>query len=120
MGAFEGIATVEDIVEEVVGDIRDEFDADEREPSIDRRDDGAYIVDGGVPLDEVNETLETAFQIDEFGTIGGLVLDHLGRAPVVGDRIAVDGYVMDVAAVDGARISTVVVREAAAEEESTA
>ncbi|WP_436345778.1 hemolysin family protein [Natronorubrum sp. FCH18a] len=119
-GTFEGIATVEDIVEEVVGDIRDEFDADEREPSIDRRDDGAYIVDGSVPLDDVNETLETAFQVDEFGTIGGLVLDHLGRAPVVGDRISVDGYVMDVAAVDGARISTVVVREEATEEGSTA
>ena len=110
-GSFEGIATVEDVVEEVVGDIRDEFDVDEREPSIDRRDEGAYTVDGGVPISKVNEALGTDFETDEFGTIGGLVLARLGRAPEVGDRIEVDGYYLDVEQVEGARISTVVVRE---------
>jgi CBS domain containing-hemolysin-like protein len=110
-GAFEGIATVEDVVEEVVGDIRDEFDVDEREPSIDRHGEGAYTVDGAVPISKVNEALDADFETDTFGTIGGLVLDRLGRAPEVGDRIEVDGYYLEVDQVEGARISTVVVRE---------
>ena len=110
-GSFEGIATVEDVIEEVVGDIRDDFDADEREPSIDERGDGTYAVDGGVAISAVNETLNADFEEEVVGTIGGLVLDRLGRAPEVGDSIDADGYQIEVARVDGARISTVVVRE---------
>ena len=112
-GAFEGIATVEDVVEEVFGDLRDAFDAETGEPSIERRRDGAYVVDGGVPLSDVNELLETEFEAADFGTIGGLVLDRLGRAPEVGDCVEVDGYSLDVERVDGARVTTVVVREGA-------
>ena len=110
-GSFEGIATVEDVVEEIVGDLRDDFDVDEREPSIDRRGDGTYAVDGNVPISKVNEALDAAFETESFGTIGGLVLDRLGRGPEVGDSIAVDGYRLDVERVDGARISSVVIRE---------
>ncbi|NHN59113.1 MULTISPECIES: hemolysin family protein [Halorussus] len=118
-GSFEGLATVEDVVEQVVGDIRDEFDVDEREPSIDRRADGTYAVDGGVAISEVNDELDAAFEPGDFGTIGGLVLDRLGRAPEVGDAIEVDGYRLEVERVHGARISTVVVRETGAEETPT-
>ncbi|NEU58966.1 hemolysin family protein [Halorussus sp. MSC15.2] len=110
-GSFEGIVTVEDLVEVVVGDIRDEFDVDHREPSIDRRSDGAYTVDGGLAVTEVNQTLNADFEVADFDTVGGLVLDRLGRAPEVGDRVETDGYYLEVAEVDGARISTVVVRE---------
>ncbi|UPV74334.1 hemolysin family protein [Halorussus limi] len=110
-GSFEGIVTVEDLVEVVVGDIRDEFDVDHREPSIDRRSDGVFSVDGGVAVSAVNERLDADFEVSEFDTVGGLVLDRLGRAPEVGDRIETDGYYLDVADVDGARVSTVVVRE---------
>ncbi|WP_224334618.1 hemolysin family protein [Haloprofundus halobius] len=110
-GSLEGIATVEDAVEVVVGDIRDQFDADGREPSVDRRDDGSYVVDGGVSLVEVNERLDADFESDEVGTLGGLVLSRLGRAPEVGDRVEVDGYELAVEGVDGARITKVVVRE---------
>ena len=117
-GSFEGIATVEDVVEEVFGDLRDAFDAETGEPSIERRRDGAYVVDGGVPLSDVNELLETSFEAEDFGTIGGLVLDRLGRAPEVGDRVEVDGYSVDVEQVDGARVTTVVVREGTSGEES--
>ncbi|WP_132060619.1 hemolysin family protein [Halorussus amylolyticus] len=115
-GSFEGIATVEDIIEQVVGDIRDQFDVDEREPSIDRRGDGTYAVDGGVPISQVNDALDADFDIEDFGTVGGLVLDRLGRAPEVGDEIEVDGYALEVADIDGARISTVVIRKAAQDE----
>ena len=118
-GSFEGLVTVEDIVEQVVGDIRDEFDVDEREPTIDKRSDGTYSVDGGVAIAEVNDALDAEFESDEFGTIGGLVLDRLGRAPEVGDSVEIEGYRLEVARVDGARISTVVVTETNAEETPT-
>jgi CBS domain containing-hemolysin-like protein len=110
-GSFEGIVTVEDLVEVVVGDLRDEFDAEQHEPTIDRRADGTYSVDGGLAISEVNETLDADFEVADFDTIGGLVLDRLGRAPEVGDRIEADGHDLEVAEVDGARISTVEVRE---------
>ncbi|WP_049925331.1 hemolysin family protein [Halopiger goleimassiliensis] len=115
-GVFEGIVTVEDVVEVVVGDLRDEFDADE--PSIDRKDDGTYVVDGGVTVSAVNERLDADLESEGFGTIGGLVLDRLGRAPEVGDRITVDDYALEVVAVDGARVSSLVVRESSRSEGS--
>ena len=110
-GTLEGVSTVEDAIEVVVGDLRDEFDAAQHEPTIERRADGAYTVDGGLTVSEVNETLDADFEVADFDTIGGLVLDRLGRAPEVGDRIEADGHALEVAEVDGARISTVVVRE---------
>ena len=109
-GSFEGVATVEDVVEAVVGDLRDGFDVDEREPSIRRRSDGSYDVDGGVPLSVVNDALDTGFESDEVETIGGLVLSRFDRAPEVGDSIDVDASVVEVTDTDGTRIETVEIR----------
>ncbi len=106
-GAFEGIATVEDVVEALVGDLRDEFDVDEREPSVRRRDDGGYDVDGGVPLSKINDMIEGEFTSDEVETVGGLVLERLNRAPERGDRVEVAGHVVEVTSVEGTRISAV-------------
>jgi CBS domain containing-hemolysin-like protein len=110
-GAFEGIATVEDIVEALVGDLRDGFDLDEREPSIRQRDDEGYDIDGGVQLSNVNDALAGDFESEEVETIGGLVLGQLNRAPESGDRVEVDGHVVEVTSVEGTRISTVWVHE---------
>lgn len=110
-GAFEGIATVEDVVEALVGDLRDEFDMDEREHSIRRRDDTGYDIDGGVPLSKLNDMLDGDFASDEVETIGGLVLEHLNRAPTRGDSVEINGYVVEVTGVEGTRISTVWVHE---------
>jgi len=115
-GSFEGIVTVEDLVEQIVGDLRDDFDVDAREPSIEAREDGSYAVDGNVTVAAVNEELDADIEIEDFGTIGGLVLDRLGRAPAVGDRVEADGYAFEVVRVEGARVSEVVVREAETEE----
>jgi CBS domain containing-hemolysin-like protein len=106
-GSFEGLATVEDVVEAIVGDLRDEFDVDQREPSIRRRDGGGYDVDGGVPLAILNDSLDTDFESEEFETVGGMVLERLDRAPEPGDQIEAAGYPIEVTSVDGARISTV-------------
>ncbi|MFD1562063.1 hemolysin family protein [Haloarchaeobius amylolyticus] len=118
-GAFEGILTGEDVVEVVIGEIQDEFDVAELEPSIDELGDGRYAVDGGVSLDDVNEEFETTFESEAFDTIGGLVLSRLGRAPEVGDAIEANGYELTVDAVEGTRIASVIVNEATAEAEES-
>jgi CBS domain containing-hemolysin-like protein len=105
-GGFEGIVTVEDGVEAVVGDLRDEFDADSRERTIRQRGDGLYVADGAVPLSTVNAALETDFRGDGYETLGGFVLDRLGRKPELGDAVEAEGYRIAVTGVDGARIAT--------------
>ena len=109
-GAMEGIVTVEDLIEEVVGEIHDEFDSPAGEPSITRITDGSYAIDGGVPIAQVNDDLDAAFDAGGTETIGGLVLDRLGRAPEVGDRVETDGFAIEVTDVDGTRISQVIAR----------
>jgi CBS domain containing-hemolysin-like protein len=108
-GSFEGIATVEDVVESVVGDLGDVFD--QAEPSIHRRKDGGVDVDGGVAITAVNDVLAADFEHDGVETVGGLVLSRLGRAPEPGDRIEIDGYVAEVTGVDGTRIATLRIDE---------
>ncbi len=110
-GAFEGIATVEDIVEALVGDLRDGFDLDEREHSIRQRDDEGYDIDGGVPLSKVSDALNGDFDSEVVETIGGLVLGRLNRVPEPGDRVEINGHVVEVTGVEGTRISTVWVHE---------
>ncbi|MFW6017559.1 MAG: hemolysin family protein [Halapricum sp.] len=106
-GALEGIATVEDAAEAIVGDFRDEFDADDREHTL--RQDGrdTYDADGGVSLSTVNDVLGTDFEAEGYETIAGLVLDRLGRAPEVGDTVELDAFTAEVTAVDGPRIESI-------------
>jgi len=110
--ALEGIATVEDVVEAIVGDLRDEFDAERREHSIRSVDDDTYDADGSVTLSAINDTLDTDFETEGFETLAGFVFDRLGRAPEVGDNIEAEGYVIEVTSVDGARISTLRIKSA--------
>ncbi|WP_336023377.1 hemolysin family protein [Halobellus salinisoli] len=109
-GVFEGIVTIEDILEEIVGDIRDEFDTAPQGPAIEQRDDGTYVVDGGVPVQEVNERLGATFEVDGVETIGGFVFSQLGREPEIGDRVEQQGYVLRVDAIDDARIERLVIQ----------
>ena len=107
-GSFEGILTIEDIVEEIVGEIRDEFD--EERIGIQEHD-GGYLIDGGLPIRDVNEALGSGFESKDFDTIGGLILGHLGRAPEAGDEIILDVHVFRVNEVDGTRVASLMVRE---------
>ncbi|MDZ5809817.1 hemolysin family protein [Halorubrum sp. AD140] len=106
-GAFEGLATVEDVVEALVGDLRDEFDADHGEHTIRAGEDGVHVSDGSVALSVVNDALGTDLEGNGYDTLGGLVLDRIGRTPEVGDVAEAGGHRFEVTAVDGARISTV-------------
>ena len=108
-GSFEGLFTIEDIIEEIVGEIRDEFD--EEEPAVQELDDGGYSVDGRLPISVVNDALETEFESEDFETIGGLVLGLLGRPPDVGDEVRVNGHVLHVDETDGPRVAQVIVRQ---------
>jgi CBS domain containing-hemolysin-like protein len=111
-GAFEGIATVEDAVETLVGELRDGFDAESGEHAVRKAGAGVYDADGSVSLSVVNDALGTEFDGDGFETLGGLVLDRLGRTPEAGETVTAGGYAFEVTAVDGARISTVRIAEA--------
>lgn len=119
-GSLAGIATVEDAVESVVGEIRDDFDDETTEHGITVREDGTYVADGSVPIPKVNDELGSAFEVGAYGTIGGLVLDRLGHPPEVGDTVSVDDFDIEVEAVDGARTERVVITPADVEDDSEA
>jgi len=113
-GSFEGLVTIEDILEEIVGEIRDEFD--EEEPLLRKLSSGTYSVDGRIPIGVVNDALDSEFESEDFDTIGGLVLGELGRPPEEGDEILLNGHLLRVDEVDGSRVAQLLVQEA--EEES--
>ena len=114
-GSFEGLVTIEDILEEIVGEIRDEFD--EEEQDFEELTDGSHVVDGRVPIPAVNDALGVHFESEDFETIGGLVLGALGRPPEVGDEVNADGHLLRVEEIDGPRVARVVVSEAPRQEE---
>ncbi|TQQ82936.1 HlyC/CorC family transporter [Halonotius terrestris] len=105
-GTLEGIVTVEDTVELVVGDLRDAFDAKAPEPAIREDGEDTYVADGACSIQQVGDALDTEFDTS-YGTIGGLTLGLLGGSPSVGETVTTGGYQIEVTAVDGARIETV-------------
>jgi putative hemolysin len=100
-GGTSGIVTIEDIVEELVGDIVDEYDTEE--PEIVEAGEG-WMVDAKTHMDDVNHELGSHFESDEFDTIGGYVFGLFGRQPAANEKILSDGYEFEVAETDGRRI----------------
>ncbi|MGH7459840.1 MAG: hemolysin family protein [Longimicrobiales bacterium] len=88
-GGTEGIVTMEDLLEEIVGEIYDEYD--EPEPEFELTESGEILVDGGASIDEINERFDMELSSEDFDTIGGYIFGALGRAPVQGDTISVNG-----------------------------
>ncbi len=101
-GELEGIVTLEDLLEEIVGEIEDEFDLPDE--SIERLEDGRMRIAGTFPVDDFNEQLQRELPIEDYHTIGGLVFGLLGRAPEPGDEVEHDGCRFKVLEVEGSRI----------------
>jgi magnesium and cobalt exporter, CNNM family len=101
-GAMEGIVTLEDLVEEIVGEIEDEFDLPDE--SVERVDERTIRIEGTFPIDDFNEQFETALPIEDFHTVAGFVFGLLGRAPEEGDRVEHDGLAFTVVELEGSRI----------------
>jgi CBS domain containing-hemolysin-like protein len=104
-GGTAGIATMEDIVEEIVGEVRDEFEGEEGNANIVQTPEGT-LIDGLVSIDDANEVLGLDLK-GEADTVGGYVFEQLGRKPEVGDEIRSDGHTMRVEELDGLRIAKV-------------
>jgi putative hemolysin len=101
-GAMQGIVTLEDLLEEIVGEIEDEFDLPDE--SIERIDDDTIRIAGTFPIDDFNEQFGTELEDDDYHSVGGFVFGLIGRAPEAGDSIEHDGMRFDVIEVEGSRI----------------
>ena len=101
-GAMEGIVTLEDVLEEIVGDIEDEFDLPDT--SIERIDETHIRIEGTYTIDDFNEEFGTELGQEDFNTMAGLVFGELGRAPEVGDSVETAGLRLSVLEVEGSRI----------------
>ena len=107
-GGTAGLATVEDMLEEIVGEIRDEYDV-ESEPVTDEGN-GTFVFSGKVSVDDVRDRLDVEIEREGFETLGGYLLSHLGRMPYVGERFDVDELSVEVLEVERRRITKVRVR----------
>jgi putative hemolysin len=107
-GSMAGIVTLEDLLEEIVGEIEDEFDLPDE--SVERIDDETIRIDGTFPIDDFNEQFETTIPIDDYHSMGGFVFGLLGRAAEPGDTVEYDGLDFRVLEVEGSRIDKLAVK----------
>ena len=108
-GGTAGIVTIEDLLEEIVGEIRDEYDDDEETP-IERIDERECLVDARVSIRDLNEALDVHLDVEELDTLGGLVYHQLGKVPIEGDEVRVNGCVVTVLTTEGRRLKKLRVR----------
>jgi CBS domain containing-hemolysin-like protein len=104
-GGVSGIACLEDIIEEIVGDIQDEFD-NEREDILEIGD-GVYLCDARVNIEDLNEELDAELPDEDFDTLGGFVFDLFGKIPVKYEKVSYRGLDFIVQSMDGHKIKTV-------------
>jgi magnesium and cobalt transporter len=102
-GDIAGLATIEDVLEEIVGEIEDETDAEE-DAFIKKISDGDYIIKALAPIEEVNEELGTDFDDDEVDTIGGIVTQHFGHVPQLNEEATIDNSHFKILKADNRRV----------------
>jgi magnesium and cobalt transporter len=108
-GGVAGMVTIEDVLEQIVGDIEDEYDYDEDEDNIIQNADGQYRVKALTEIADFNEIIGTEFSDEEFSTIGGLVVSKFGHLPKRNDEVSFDGLHVKVLRADSRRLHSMLV-----------
>ena len=109
-GACVGMITMEDLLEEIVGEIRDEYDDDEKE-NIVKIAENQYLVEGSMKIDDINDYLDTDMDSEDYDSIAGLVIEHLDRLPEVGECVTLENQiVLRVSETDQNRITRVLIK----------
>ena len=103
-GGVGGLITIEDVLEQIVGEIEDEYDIDEEASMIMQRNENDYVVKAVYPIEDFNEYFATSINDDEIDTIGGLVINALGYVPQRGDTADVEGFRFEVLNADSRRV----------------
>src|SRR5687767_13704535 len=110
-GGTAGLVSIEDLLEEIVGEIRDEYDV-ETEPVVDEGN-GSFVFSGKVSIDEIRDRLDVEIEPEGFETVGGYVLTRIGRVPAVGESFEIDGLIVEVLEAERRRIHRVRLRREA-------
>jgi magnesium and cobalt transporter len=116
-GGVAGLVTIEDVLEQIVGDIEDEYDFDETEDNIIREKDGVFRVKASTEIADFNQTLGAHFLDEEFDTVGGLVVSRFGHLPKRGESVKFDGFQFNVLRSDSRRLHAVRVTRLPPEEQ---
>jgi magnesium and cobalt transporter len=110
-GGMAGLVTIEDVLEQIVGDIADEYDFDEAEDNMIEQGDGRYRVKAVTEIVDFNEVFGSEFSDEDYDTVGGLVLSRFGRLPKRGERIAIDDFQFEVLRADSRRLYSLLVEK---------
>lgn len=105
-----GMITIEDVIEQIVGDIEDEHDIDEDADNITLLKNGDHRIKGMTELDRFNEVFQTQFAADDIQTVAGLVIQHLGRVPKFGERVRLEGCEFEVQRADPRQVHILLMR----------
>lgn len=116
-GGVAGLVTIEDVLEQIVGDIEDEHDIDD-DTYIIKRNDGSYTLKALTPIEDFNEYFTAELADDEFDTVGGLIMQHLARLPKAGETVEMANFRFKVLRADSRRIHLLQVSRLAADDES--
>jgi magnesium and cobalt transporter len=108
-GGVAGLITIEDVLEQIVGEIEDEYDFDETEDNILQDKSGRFRVKAATEIADFNDSFGTAFSDDEFDTVGGLVIKRFGRVPKRGESVVLDGFSFQVLRADSRKIHSLMV-----------
>ena len=108
-GGVAGLVTIEDVLEQIVGDIEDEYDFDEAADNIVLDNAGRYRVKATTEIADFNAAFKTSFSDDEFDTLGGLVIHQLGRLPKRGETVQIEGLRIHVLRADSRRVHTLLI-----------
>jgi magnesium and cobalt transporter len=109
-GGIAGLVTIEDVLEQIVGEIDDEHDDDDEPALIHAQPDGRFLVNALTPIDDFNERFECEFSDDEFDTVGGLVTAEIGHLPEAGEAVDLGGFHFEVTRADERRVQQFAVR----------